>query len=83
MSDITMVCTSCGFVGNPKNKTQGSFWVEIFLWICGILPGVLYSVWRWTTRKKVCPACNNPTMIPTNTPRGIELLKQHHKGNEK
>lgn len=72
-----MVCTICGFVGKPKNKTQGSFLLEIFLWLCAILPGLLYSIWRLTSKKKICPVCGNPTMIPTNTPRGALLLKQN------
>jgi len=69
------VCKFCGFVGKPKKVTEGSFLVEIFLWLLFLLPGVIYSIWRMTTRKDVCPKCGKPDMIPVDTPEGQKLAK--------
>jgi len=69
-----MVCTNCGFRGKPVRATAGSFIVEVVLWLCFILPGLIYSVWRLTTRKQVCPKCKQPTMIPADSPRGRTLI---------
>jgi hypothetical protein len=71
------ICTSCGYQGKPVTCTRGSFWIEVVLWICGILPGVIYTVWRLTTRARVCPRCRQPSMIPLNTPKGEELAKSY------
>ena len=40
-----------------KTVTRGSIWIEIILWLCLIVPGLIYSIWRLTTRRQVCSAC--------------------------
>ena len=69
------VCTNCGYQGEAGTQTPGSFLAEVALWLCFIVPGVIYSVWRLTARRKVCPQCKQPTMIPIDTPKGQELAK--------
>lgn len=64
-------CAHCGEHGKPRLHVRGSFWIEIFLWIGGGLPGILYTAWRWTTRDMVCPSCLAPNMIPAGSPRAI------------
>lgn len=71
-----LICTACGTVGSGKDKAAGSFLIEVILWICFIVPGLIYSIWRLSSGNKVCTACGNPTLIPTDTPKGQELLKQ-------
>lgn len=66
-------CNNCGFTGRRKTETKGSILIEIVLWLCLIVPGVIYSIWRMTTRCKVCPKCENRLMIPTNSPKYKEL----------
>lgn len=70
------VCTSCGFVGRPEKVWKGSFWVELFLWLLFIVPGLIYSIWRLTSKYDACPACKQPTMIPTDTPTGQKLTSR-------
>jgi hypothetical protein len=43
------------------------------------LPGVIYSIWRLTTKATVCSACKADNLIPTGTPQGQALLDQFHK----
>ena len=71
-----MYCQNCGSVGKPKRTTKGSLLIEIILWLMMILPGVLYTVWRLTTRTKACPKCKAPNMIPVDSPRALEALKR-------
>jgi hypothetical protein len=69
-----MVCTNCGFVGNPRMTVQGSGCVELTLWLLLILPGLIYSVWRLSSKRPGCPKCGAPSMIPADSPRARELL---------
>lgn len=69
------ICTTCGYIGNPTRQTKGSFGVEIVLWLFFIIPGLIYSIWRLSSKQSVCPACKNPTLIPANTPKGQELYE--------
>jgi hypothetical protein len=48
--------------------------MEVVLWLLLIVPGLMYSLWRLTTRAKVCPKCGAPYMIPTNSPKAIKTL---------
>ena len=70
------VCTVCRYVGKPKRMTKGSFGLEAALWLLFIVPGLIYSIWRLTSRYDGCPKCKNQSMIPTDTPMGQELIKE-------
>jgi len=71
-----MICSNCGTVGRPKLKTQGSFVIEVFLWLMLLIPGIIYTLWRATSQQKVCPVCGAPNMVPLNTPIGKKLQLQ-------
>ena len=74
----SMICQNCGTRGEPKTITKGSVWIEIILWLCLIVPGLIYSIWRLTTKQKGCPSCGQVSMIPVNTPIGRTLVEKMH-----
>lgn len=63
------LCLNCLSVGKPQLITKGDIGTEIVLWLCFILPGIVYSVWRHTSRYKGCPICESGGMIPLFSPR--------------
>ena len=71
------VCTACGYIGSPKKIVKGSILIEIVLWLFFIIPGLIYSTWRLTTKYDACPKCKNATMIPVDTPKGQELVAKN------
>lgn len=73
MKIFNFICGSCGTKNNGKTHTRGSFIMELGLWLCFLIPGLIYSVWRLTTRRKVCTECNSPEIIGLETPRGKKL----------
>jgi len=62
-------CVTCGTTGRKKSRTRGSILIEIALWLFFIVPGVIYSLWRLTTRRNVCGACGSEQIIPSSSPR--------------
>lgn len=50
-------CPECGYEGKPSTVTRGSFAIELILWLCYLLPGLIYSLWRLSTRRYVCRQC--------------------------
>lgn len=68
-----MICSNCGFTGNPKKKVRGSIFIELILWLALIVPGLVYSIWRLTTKQSACPKCGALYMIPLDSPRGKKL----------
>ncbi len=71
-----LICANCGTIGKPKTVTKGSIATEIVLWLLFIVPGVLYSLWRLTTRAKACRSCGSENMLPLNSPRGKKLQNE-------
>ena len=70
-----MVCTTCGSTVTHLRRTiKGSIWLELFCWCLFILPGIIYSIWRNTTRANVCPECGAAGLVPLASPKGQELL---------
>lgn len=73
MSD--WVCTSCGYVGTPGTVTKGSAVLEVFLWLCFLVPGIIYTVWRLMSRQDGCPRCGQATLVPVYSPLGQKFVR--------
>jgi hypothetical protein len=74
----SLICTQCGSVDGPKSKTKGSMLIELILWCCMLIPGLIYSIWRLTTRSSVCKSCESPQMVKTASPIGADLMRRFH-----
>jgi len=70
-----MVCAQCGCTGT-ESHTKGSFLIELVLWFFMCVPGLIYSIWRLTTRGQVCSACKSDRLVPANSPTGQNLLSR-------
>ena len=68
-----LICSNCGTTGKPKTVTKGSIFIEIFLWICFLIPGLIYSIWRLTTKYKACRTCGAGNLVPLDSPMGKKL----------
>ena len=74
------ICTQCGTVGNPKMVPPGSLLVEIGLWICFLVPGLIYSLWRVGSKRPTCRRCGAVnSLVPLDSPRGLELAEMSGK----
>lgn len=62
-------CTNCQKVGYPETRTSGSHLISILLWMLFCFPGLIYTLWRLSTVREVCPHCGAPNMIPLDSPR--------------
>lgn len=69
-------CTRCGHRGQPFRYARGARDFEIILWVLGILPGVVYSLWRRSTRFEGCPKCRSNGMIPLLGQRRIDFTDE-------
>jgi hypothetical protein len=72
-----LICSACGTAGKPKSHTRGSIFIEIILWLCFIIPGLIYSIWRLTTRRPVCRTCGSTQMVPLTSPAGKALAAKY------
>jgi hypothetical protein len=70
------ICKDCGFIGEPVKMTKGSLWIEIALWFFFLVPGIIYSIWRLTSRYIACSKCGSSDIIPLDSPMGQKLAKE-------
>lgn len=70
------ICTNCGYQGKPVTMTRGGIGTEIILWLLFIIPGLLYSIWRMSTKYTACPKCKKQTMIPIDSLMGKKILSE-------
>lgn len=76
-----LYCPNCGSVAKPTSHTKGSFAIEVILWLCFIIPGIIYSLWRLSSRERTtCPTCRAPNMIPLDSPRAREAIAKSGPG---
>jgi hypothetical protein len=61
-------CKSCEHQGHTQLKTRGSLLIEIVLWLMLIVPGLIYSLWRLSTRAPVCSKCGSSELVPIDSP---------------
>ena len=69
------VCKDCGTVAEPKTKARGTMAVEVILWLCFLIPGLIYSVWRMANKYESCPACGSEKLLPLNSPLGAQVAQ--------
>ena len=75
MAKALMICRNCGMTSEPKRVTPGSIWLEILLWLCAIVPGILYSTWRIVKRSNRCAGCGSADLVPADSPMGQKLAR--------
>lgn len=68
------LCTACGLVVTPKRVMAGNTLAELVLWFAGLLPGLIYSIWRLNSRHVACPSCGGRELLPPDSPRAKALL---------
>ena len=64
-------CTNCKEQTNGKKITSGSFLIEVLLWVVFFPVGILYSMYRLSSRKKVCGECKYPYLRETDSVSNI------------
>jgi hypothetical protein len=62
-----VLCQDCDFVGQPALIKPGSVGREIVLWICLIVPGLVYSIWRFSSRYEGCANCGSRRIVPSDS----------------
>lgn len=73
---VVGVCARCGAVGDAPRTSPGSGTVELLLWFCMVLPGIVYSVWRSAHRSPQCATCGGREILPLDSPRGQALAAE-------
>jgi hypothetical protein len=65
-------CKNCGHSGKASWKHRGSATLEVALWLCLIIPGVFYTMWRGNGKVRWCKKCFSKDIIPSDTPVAIK-----------
>lgn len=71
------LCKSCGYIGETKTITKGSIDTEVILWFCFLIPGVMYSIWRFRSQYEVCSVCDQATIISADSPEAQQIVREN------
>lgn len=71
------VCERCGYAGPTRTDTPGSLAIELVLWLCLLVPGLVYSLWRHSARREVCGLCGSAQLLPPESPRARPVVAAH------
>lgn len=74
-----LICVECGHSGKPVTRVPGSIVLELILWLCFVVPGMIYSVWRHNKKFKACAVCGASHLIPINSPKGRRLYAEYEQ----
>ncbi len=69
------ICADCGSTALPVEAKRGAGWVEVLLWLCYLLPGLIYSIWRRARSRMVCAYCGNPSMVSVHSERARKISR--------
>lgn len=79
MNTEKLICADCkSRIDLPIGK-RGNASIEIILWMLGIFPGLIYSLWRLRKVKRVCKTCGSDFLLPldsSDTRNMLESMKQ-------
>ena len=60
---LTIHCPNCWYEWKPRKITPWSIWIELILWLCFLIPWLIYSFWRmWAQGTCKCPKCWNTVL---------------------
>ena len=71
-----VVCTQCYHVGQPKNYTKGHIVLEIGLWLLLLPIGIIYSIWRLTSKYTGCECCGATSIIPHDSKAAQKFIEK-------
>jgi hypothetical protein len=69
-------CKTCHTVGGTKRHMPGSILIEIIMWCCFLVPGIIYTLWRHSAVKQVCRSCGSKEVIPVDSPLAKQILNR-------
>ena len=73
MPKLTYVCRQCAYTGKPEMFKKGTLKMEIILWCCLIIPGIIYSIWRRVGATPICPKCHYGPMMTSKSNLGYRM----------
>jgi hypothetical protein len=74
MFETPKYCVACGTTGRPKTREKGSVRITLVLFLFLIIPAVIYSLWRRSSRYQACRTCGATTLVPLNSPVALREL---------
>ncbi len=71
--DKTLTCAHCGAIGSARWRSRGSLMIEIVLWVGFFFPGLIYSLWRHSQKKRYCQMCGGEHFSSPAAPHSDRL----------
>lgn len=81
-------CTQCHTTGEFNFSYAFGGLAELVAWLIfiaismmvtwlALVPAVLISLWRFSSKKKICASCGSQNIIPSDSPAAIQNRSEH------
>ena len=70
------VCGNCGHHAPALVVKRGSVGISVIGWLVFLPAGLLYSLWRLSTRHLVCESCGSTALVSPESPVGRRMLRE-------
>ncbi|QXZ09965.1 hypothetical protein KUF54_01445 [Comamonas sp. Y33R10-2] len=71
------VCRNCEEIGDVRTQDSGNAYIELALWLCFLVPGIIYSAWRRRNKVQLCGACGSKNLVAARTAAGRKIIGEH------
>lgn len=77
------LCQSCLSKVIPMSSLKGTWATELVLWIAMLIPGMIYTAWRHSGGKNVCPSCGERgELIPWKSPKAKKIIERDNLSDQ-
>jgi hypothetical protein len=70
-----LFCLNCGYNGKIKQRPRGSGLIELILWLCFLIPGLIYTAWRGHKKEYICPKCQSDHIVSKKNIKAREYVE--------
>lgn len=64
------ICKKCHFIGHGQVIDRGNRIMSFVMWGIFLIPGPIYSLWRYLSKYLVCPKCKSHDLISLESHEG-------------
>lgn len=73
-SKIGIKCSNCWYKGRADYRRRWNTILEVCLWLLFIIPGLIYTLWRFMNKICICPKCKIDDVSEIND--DIDIIKK-------
>ena len=77
------ICEHCNEIATPTMYIKGHIAIEIIVWLLFFPAGLVYTIYRFNSKKHICGICKSDRVYDLDSPYGKKLINNINDGQSK